>query len=78
MYSGAERPWHEVRDAAVEPAATPGYARFDVTLDRHVPGPAERDRDRDSIQVVPFIHLAQGGRLFDHNRNAGRHSRTTR
>jgi hypothetical protein len=49
-------------------AATPGYAAFTITLDQGVPGPTTAD---PRLEIVPLVHLAGGGRLFDHNRNAG-------
>ena len=53
-------------------AATTGYTRFDLKLDGgSLPGPGMSGTAlaNSKIQVVPFIHLAGGGRLFDHNRN---------
>lgn len=62
MYQAAgDSAWHEVATTASTAGATPGYARFDVAL---APQAGE-------VQLVPLIHLAAGGRLFDHNRNPG-------
>ncbi len=36
-----------------------------ITLDSHVPGPATSG---DTLQVIPYVALASGARLFDHNR----------
>jgi len=52
--------WHEVTTLPSSQPATPGFTRFDVTLDALA---------NSTVQVIPFIHLAAGGRLFDHNRN---------
>jgi len=63
--AGSDPTWHEVTTLPSSQTATPGFTRFDLKLD-HAIGPATAT---GSVQVVPFIHLAQGGRLFDHNRN---------
>ncbi|HEY1811036.1 MAG TPA: DUF6209 family protein [Kofleriaceae bacterium] len=55
--------WHVAAATPSQAAATPGYARYDVTIDAST--------GVTSIQVVPYLQLAQGGRLFDHNRNSG-------
>lgn len=54
-------------------SATPGYARFAVQIDHDVlgPGMSATAHQRARIQVEPFLPLAGGGRLFDHNRNPG-------
>lgn len=65
--------WHEVAATPVSAGATVGYKRFVVTLADHLPEPGMSATaiTNSKIQVVPFIHLAGGGRLFDHNRNPG-------
>lgn len=60
LYQVGAGSWQEIATTASTVTATPGYTRFDVTL-ATTAGAA--------VNVVPFIHLAQGGRLFDHNRN---------
>lgn len=55
--------WYVATATISQLAGTPGYTRYDVTVDAGT-GVSE-------IQVVPYLELAQGGRLFDHNRNAG-------
>ncbi len=72
--SGSDPAWHEVAATPSAQPATPGYTRFDVALGgAALPGPGMSATAimNSRIQVVPFIHLAQGGRLFDHNRNPG-------
>jgi len=66
---GADPTWYVASATPSALAATPGYARFDVQIDDHVPGPGTASPG--AIQVVPYLALAQGGRLFDHNRNQG-------
>lgn len=63
--AGSDAAWHEVATLPSSQTATPGYTRFDLKID-HAVGP---NSATGSLQVVPFVHLAQGGRLFDHNRN---------
>ena len=55
--------WHELAGTPSHATATPGFARFDITLPLD-PVPAD-------VQLVPFVRMPQGGRLFDHNRNPG-------
>ncbi|HEX4452095.1 MAG TPA: DUF6209 family protein [Kofleriaceae bacterium] len=55
--------WYVAAATPSQLAPTPGYARYDVSIDAGT--------GVTSIQVVPYLALAQGGRLFDHNRNAG-------
>ena len=67
--SGSDAAWYVATTTLSSAAATPGYARYDVTIDTNVPGPSTTSPG--PIQVVPYLALAQGGRLFDHNRNPG-------
>ncbi len=72
--SGSDPTWHEVTGTVSTVAATTGYKRYDLTIDgSSLPGPGTSTTvlGHAKIQVVPFIHLAGGGRLFDHNRNLG-------
>lgn len=71
--SGSDPQWREVTATPAQVAATPGFARFDVRIFQGLPGPGMSGTAiaNTRIQVVPLIHLAHGGRLFDHNRNAG-------
>jgi len=72
--SGSDTTWHEVTGTVSTIAATTGYRRYDLELDgSSLPGPSMSGTAIASskIQVVPYIHLAGGGRLFDHNRNLG-------
>ena len=59
----ADTTWHELATTVSGATATPGFARFDVAL--------ATSGNPGSIQLVPLIHMPQGGRLFDHNRNPG-------
>jgi len=59
----ADASWHELAATASAQAATPGFARFDVAL--------ATSGDPGTLQVVPLLHIPEGGRLFDHNRNPG-------
>jgi len=64
-------PWTSVDATAVTTAATPGYARYTARLDQNLPGPgwSGTSLSNAKLEVVPYLKLAQGGRLFDHNRN---------
>jgi len=66
IYQSGASAWYEVAATPAQAAPTPGFARFTVRLDEHVPGPGSTD----SVQAVPFLRMPQGGRLFDHNRNS--------
>lgn len=63
--------WYRVDGTPVGVAGTPGYVRYTVRLDHDVPGPGTSGTAlaNSRIQVVPFLDLPGGGRLFDHNRN---------
>jgi len=72
---GSDPTWWEV---AATPStsttpATPGFARYHVRLDHNLPGPGMSGTALTNarVQVVPFARLAEGGRLFDHNRYPG-------
>ncbi len=54
-------------------AATPGFVGYTIRLAEGLPGPGWSGTALASarIQVAPFLALAQGGRLFDHNRHPG-------
>lgn len=70
--AGSDPTWHEALGVTSTATATPGYTRFDLTLSgANLPGPGMSGTalSHTKIQVVPFMHLAGGGRLFDHNRN---------
>jgi hypothetical protein len=54
--------WTVIAGTPSTQTATPGYARFDV----HIPTVQDAP-----VSVVPYIAMPEGGRLFDHNRNAG-------
>ena len=66
-------PWQEVAGVPAQAAATPGFVRYTITLDKDLPGPgwSGTSLSNTRIEAVPFLKMPQGGRLFDHNRNAG-------
>ncbi|MDX2090481.1 MAG: DUF6209 family protein [Kofleriaceae bacterium] len=64
-------PWTTVQATASSAPATLGYARFDVRLHQGLPGPGWSGTTLTNarIEVVPYLALPEGGRLFDHNRH---------
>jgi Family of unknown function (DUF6209) len=58
--NGSDPAWYVATATPSTLTATPGYTRFDLEIDAAGSG---------TVQVVPYAVLAQGGRLFDHNRN---------
>jgi hypothetical protein len=54
LYESREQ-WLAIDATPSGAAATPGYTRFAFTLD-------------DAAQLIPYVALPSGGRLFDHNR----------
>lgn len=70
---GSDPTWWQVEATPTGGDATPGFARYRVRLDSHLPGPGMSGTALTTarIQVVPFARLPEGGRLFDHNRNPG-------
>lgn len=65
--------WSTVTAVPSSAPATPGFVRFGVRLSEGLPGPGWSGSALASarIEVVPYLALAGGGRLFDHNRHAG-------
>lgn len=63
--------WTSVDATPVTAAATPGFVRYMIRLDQNLPGPgwSGTSLSNAKLEVVPFLRLPQGGRLFDHNRN---------
>jgi len=57
LYQSGDQ-WLVAPTTASPLAATPGYTRFDFTVS-------------GASQLVPYLPLPSGGRLFDHNRNPG-------
>lgn len=70
---GSDPTWWQANATPSTTPATPGFARYRVRLDRYLPGPGLSGTalDQARVQVVPFARLAEGGRLFDHNRHPG-------
>ncbi len=48
-------------------SATPGYAKYTVTIDHAAAGPS----NTNAFVVAAYLPMTGGGRLFDHNRNPG-------
>jgi len=66
--------WSSVTATPVTSAPTPataGYVRYAVRIHQGLPGPGWSGTSLTNarIEVVPFLALPEGGRLFDHNRN---------
>jgi hypothetical protein len=59
--------WWEVA-AERGASASPGFARFEFVLADHLFGPETAIADGTAIELVPFLRLADGSRVFDHNR----------
>lgn len=70
---GSDPTWYQVETTPSPVPATPGFVRFRVHLDQHLPGPGMSGTALTNarIQVMPFARLTGGGRLFDHNRVPG-------
>ncbi len=68
--SGSDPTWHSATATPTTTGGTPGYARFTARLSEGLPGPGMSSTAllNTRIQVVPYVQLAAGGRLFDHNR----------
>jgi len=69
---GSDPAWYE--GTVTESSGGPGgYARYIVRLTHDLVGPGMSSTaiTTANIQVVPYLALATGGRLFDHNRNPG-------
>src|SRR5258705_10342515 len=69
--AGSDPTWRTVVATPVPGAPTPGYARYTVRIFEGLPGPQTDPAVLASttIQVVPYLAMPEGGRLFDHNRN---------
>ncbi|MEO8706517.1 MAG: DUF6209 family protein [Kofleriaceae bacterium] len=69
--NGNEPEWRLVTATPVTQPGTPGYARYTVRMSEGLPGPGMSGTAiaNTHIEIVPFLALAGGGRLFDHNRN---------
>ncbi|MCE9571856.1 MAG: DUF6209 family protein [Deltaproteobacteria bacterium] len=69
---GSDPTWYEAIGTTSAVTAPAGFARFDIRLDAHLPGPGMSGTSLSTakVQMVPFLRLAGGGRLFDHNRNS--------
>lgn len=70
---GSDPAWFEATAVPAQVPATPGFARFTVRIDHDLPGPGMSGTALANarVQAVPMLRMAQGGRLFDHNRNPG-------
>ncbi|MBN1948055.1 MAG: hypothetical protein JW797_20470 [Bradymonadales bacterium] len=67
-----EDSWYEV-PATVTDGSPTGFVRYQFQLSKNLPQPGMSGTSltRASFEVVPVLHQANGGRLFDHNRNPG-------
>jgi hypothetical protein len=67
--AGSDPTWRTLAATRSTTASAPqGFVRYAFTLDANTapyPGPF------NDIQLVPYLQTPAGGRLFDHNRNAG-------
>jgi hypothetical protein len=61
LWHRPNQPWQSTPAVASGESATPGYVRYTVTL-------AVLE---EPFEAIPYLPLAGGGRLFDHNRNHG-------
>jgi hypothetical protein len=74
MYQyGSDPSWRQATAAPSAVTPTAGFARFNITLDQGLPGPdlSGSALATAKVQVVPYVQMAEGGRLFDHNRHPG-------
>jgi hypothetical protein len=58
--------WWEVQ-ATYQEGGAPGYRLFEATISEHLFGPEEMRPEEQAIELVAFLQLPDGGRLFDHN-----------
>ncbi len=65
--------WSSVTATPSLATATPGYVRYTMRIHQGLPGPgwSGTSLSNAKIEVVPFIAMPEGGRLFDHNRHRG-------
>jgi hypothetical protein len=70
---GSDPTWHEAAATVAQLPGPPGFVRYSVRIDHDLPGPGLSGTALANarVQAVPVLHMAQGGRLFDHNRNPG-------
>ena len=64
--------WSSVDATELAGAATPGFVKFGLRIHQGLPGPgwSGTSLSNAKIEVVPYLRLPGGGRLFDHNRHA--------
>ncbi len=64
--------WSSVDATALDQPGTPGFVTYSVRIHEGLPGPgwSGTSLSNAKIEVVPYMRLTGGGRLFDHNRNA--------
>ena len=70
---GSNQTWFEAVATPSQAAPTPGFVRYQVRIDHDLPGPGMSGTaiTNARIAAVPMLRMAEGGRLFDHNRNVG-------
>ena len=74
LYHRTDDPtWWQVDASPVNDPLHVGFWHYQVTLDEHLFGPEATPEQLAafSIELVPFIRLSDGTRLFDHNRRPG-------
>ena len=57
--SGADPSWYAATGSEVPDGATPGFVRYEITV----------ATDGTGLSAIPYLPMAGGGRLFDHNRD---------
>ncbi|MBA3393737.1 MAG: hypothetical protein H0T89_13905 [Deltaproteobacteria bacterium] len=69
--AGSDPTWREAIAQPITQAPTPGYVRYTVRISEGLlgPGMSAAAHQNHRIQLAPFLKMAGGGRLFDHNRN---------
>lgn len=67
--SGDDESWWEVEATPDEELDPPGFVRFDFRLSEHLFGP-EDESESSQVELVPFLRLSDGSRVFDHNANS--------
>lgn len=74
LFQSSTQPgWRSVSlSAAAEGEAPSGFVRFSFALEHGLPTPgmSGTSLSRARVELIPYLTLAGGGRLFDHNRSS--------
>jgi len=64
--------WWQV-DATPATHSQPGFVRHDFSIHEHLFGPSASESELAAarIELIPFLELSDGTRIFDHNRRSG-------